>query len=193
MQEHDNPMATVSAEHQLGDLIRQLREHRRLSVRTLAAKAGFSPSFLSQVENGLASPSIASLEKIAAALEVTLVELFQAGEPRSSVVVRARQRPKLDSGWSKARIESLGPDRATRLEPVLITLRAGGTSGKKPHSLTREQFVYVVSGEVTLVLAESRQVLTSGDAVTLAPQTPFRWINDSISPARMLAVSSRAL
>ena len=186
-------MATVSAEHQLGDLIRELREHRRLSVRTLAANAGFSPSFLSQVENGLALPSIASLEKFAAALDVTLVELFQAGESRSSVVVRARQRPKIDSGWSKAWIESLGADRAARLEPVLIMLRSAGTSGKQTHSLPREQFVYVVSGEVTLILDESRQALTSGDAVTIAPQTPFRWINESMSPAQLLAISSRAL
>lgn len=61
-------MATVSAKRHWGALIRDFREHRCLSVRTLAARAGFSPSFLAQVENGLASPSIASLEKIVAAL-----------------------------------------------------------------------------------------------------------------------------
>ena len=99
----------------------------------------------------------------------------------------------LDSGWSKARIESLGAGRTARLEPVLLTLRAGGASGKKTHTLPREQFVLVVSGEVTLILDESRQVLSSGDAVTIAPQTPFRWINESMSPAQLLAVSSRAL
>jgi transcriptional regulator with XRE-family HTH domain len=64
---------------QVGELVRELREARRLSVRALAAQAGFSPSFISQVENEQASPSIASLERIATALGVTLVEFFQAG------------------------------------------------------------------------------------------------------------------
>lgn len=186
-------MATTSADSQVGELLRDLREKRRLSVRTLAAKAGFSPSFISQVENGQASPSIASLEKIAATLDVTLVEFFQSGEARSSVVVRAEQRPRLESGWSKAGIESLGVDRATRLEPVLITLRAGGTSGKRAHTLPREQFAFVVGGEITLLLDGAEQVLTKGDAVTISPQKPFRWVNSSGEAAQLLVVSSRAL
>lgn len=186
-------MVTTSAESQVGELLRELREKRRLSVRSLAGKAGFSPGFISQVENGQASPSIASLEKIAAALDVTLVEFFQAGEAGSSVVVRADQRPRLESGWSKADIESLGVDRPTRLEPVLITLRASGTSGKRPHSLPREQFVFIVSGEVTLLLDGAEQVLTRGDAVTIFPQKPFRWVNSSGGPTQLLVISSRAL
>jgi len=177
-------MATTSADFQVGELLRDLRERRRLSVRTLAAKAGFSPSFISQVENGLASPSIASLEKIAAALDVTLAEFFKSGESRSSAVVRAEQRP---------RIESLGADGGSRLEPVLITLRASGSSGKRTHTLPREQFAFVISGEVTLLLDGTEQVLTRGDAVTIAPSSPFRWVNSSGSPAQLLVVSSRAL
>jgi len=186
-------MATTSADFQVGELLRDLRERRRLSVRTLAAKAGFSPSFISQVENGLASPSIASLEKIAAALDVTLAEFFKSGESRSSAVVRAEQRPRIESGWSRAGIESLGADGGSRLEPVLITLRASGSSGKRTHTLPREQFAFVISGEVTLLLDGTEQVLTRGDAVTIAPSSPFRWVNSSGSPAQLLVVSSRAL
>jgi len=37
-------------------------------LRTLAEKTDFSPSFISQVENRQASPSISSIEKIALAL-----------------------------------------------------------------------------------------------------------------------------
>lgn len=183
----------TSAEHQVGTLLRELREERRLSVRTLAGQAGFSPSFISQVENGQASPSIASLEKIAAALDLTLVEFFQSGEARTSVVVRAEQRPRFESRWSKAEIESLGSDRAGRIEPLLITLRAGGTSGKRPHTLPREQFAFVVSGEVTLLLDGTEQVLTMGDAVTIPAQRPFRWFNSSNGPAQLLVVSSRTI
>jgi XRE family transcriptional regulator, regulator of sulfur utilization len=186
-------MATTSTEYQVGALIRELREHRRISVRTLAARAGFSPSFISQVENGQASPSIASLERIAACLEVTLAEFFHAREVRSSAVIRARQRPRLESGWSKAELESLCGDPAAKLEPVLITLQTGGASGRREHASAREQFAMVLSGEVTLFLDGSPQVLASGDAITIPARKPFRWVNASSGSTQLLVVSTRSL
>jgi transcriptional regulator with XRE-family HTH domain len=185
-------MAT-GIEYHVGELLRELREKRGLSVRTLAGNAGFSPSFISQVENGQASPSIASLEKLAACLDITLAEFFQAGAARSSAVVRSTERPRLESGWSKAEIESLGAGRGSRLEPVLITLRAGGVSGKHPHTLARDQFIFVISGQVTLVLDDAESILTTGDAATISAQAPYRWVNASNEPAQLLVVSSRAL
>jgi transcriptional regulator with XRE-family HTH domain len=68
--EHRKGMAgrTQPAPRKVGKAIRRLREAHHLSVRTLAASCGFSASFLSQVELGRASPSIASLERFALAL-----------------------------------------------------------------------------------------------------------------------------
>jgi transcriptional regulator with XRE-family HTH domain len=65
------PLPLGKAVQGLGELLRQLRTERSLSVRTLATRAGFSPSFVSQIELNQASPSIASLERLAAALRVT--------------------------------------------------------------------------------------------------------------------------
>ena len=61
---------------QVGERVRSLRTALNMSVRSLASRAGFSPSFISQVENGLVSPSIASLERIASILDVTLAGFF---------------------------------------------------------------------------------------------------------------------
>ena len=180
-------------EQQVGELLRRFREQRGISVRTLAASAGFSASFISQVENGQASPSIASLEKIATCLDLSLSEFFFVGEFRTAPVVRAGERNRIESGWSNAAIESLGVDRMSRLQPLLITLRGGGTSGKHPHAQGREQFAFVVSGELTLELDESEHSLRSGDAVTIPAQTPFRWVNSSSEPAQLLVISSRGL
>jgi transcriptional regulator with XRE-family HTH domain len=55
-------------EIQIGAAVRRLREVRGLTLRAVADQAGFSASFLSQVENEQASPSISSMERIAAAL-----------------------------------------------------------------------------------------------------------------------------
>lgn len=185
-------MTETNTDHHLGDMLRQHRESIGLSVRTLATKAGFSPSFISQVENGLASPSIGSLEKIAACLDVTLSELFRHQNEPLSGVVRVKDRPRLASGWSKAEIESLAFDRASRLAPTLITLQPGGASGKRSHSVKREQFVFVINGQVNLSLNGTDQVLAKGDAVTIRPDTPLLWSNRSSKTVQLLIVSNLA-
>ena len=68
---------TRRPEQSLGEEERQLRTARNISVRTLAARTGFSPSFVSQVELNQASPSIRSLERLDGALDLTLGDFFR--------------------------------------------------------------------------------------------------------------------
>jgi XRE family transcriptional regulator, regulator of sulfur utilization len=182
-------MTETSTSSHIGEMLRQYREKIGLSVRTLATRAGFSPSFISQVENGIASPSIGSLEKIAACLDVSLAELFARPHDPTSSVVRAKARPRLESGWSQAEIESLRSERASRLDPLLITLQPAGASGKSGHAINREQFVFVVSGQVLLTLDGVDQLLSKGDAVTIRAEAPALWVNSSAKPVQLLFVS----
>jgi transcriptional regulator with XRE-family HTH domain len=186
-------MTLTTNQIQIGDHLRQLRTGRGLSVRTLAAEAGFSPSFISQVEHGQVSPSIASLERIAAVLGVTLAGFFTEPAPSPAVVVRSTDRQELTSAWSRATIEALGPAGTTRtLEPLMITLAPGGRSGTRLHAALGEQFALVYGGEVTLSLPEATYALTPGDAVSIAAETPHQWKNTGFEPARVLLVTARA-
>ena len=81
----------------VGGRIRQLRLGLGMSVRALAAKTGFSPSLISQAENGQVTPSIGSLERIAMALGVSLGKFFAEPETSTVHLVRASARPKLTS------------------------------------------------------------------------------------------------
>ena len=184
-------MTLTTNQLHVGERLRQLRAGRGLSVRTLATRAGFSPSFISQVEHGQVSPSIASLERIAAVLGVTLGGFFTEPSPSPVAVVQAMDRQELTSAWSRAKIEALGPAGGTRrLEPIMITLAAGGRTGTRLHATLAEQFALVWDGEVTLTLPESTYTLRQGDAVSLAAETPHQWENTGSSPARVLIVST---
>lgn len=180
------------AEARLGDVLKRLREQLGLSLRTLATKAGFSPSFISQLENGQVSPSIASLDRIASELGVTLAELFAVSQAPAAVVVRAKERPGFTSSWSRARIESLTPAGERRpIEAMAVTLAPRGASGKHPSTHSTDQFVYVLAGAITLFLGEDRLSLDMGDAVVIPRTRPHRWQNESSVPAQMLLVSVR--
>jgi len=174
----------------LGGTIRRLREGQGLSLRTLASRTGFSASFLSQVENGQASPSIASMERIATALGVTLAQFFHGAEA-APAIVRADTRVQLTSEWSKARIEGLAGDSTGRLDAFLITIEPGGMSGKHPYLPAREEFAMVVEGKVVLTLGSTDHLLNTGDAVTILAGVARRWHNPHEAPARVLVASSR--
>jgi quercetin dioxygenase-like cupin family protein len=174
----------------VGQAIRVLRESKRKSVRALAAETGFSSSFISQVENGLASPSISSLEKIAQSLGTSLGEFFNALQAETALVTRATERRTITSGWSRAEIASLGPSGpGFALESVMVTMAPGGTSAKHSVASPREEFVYVIEGSVSLTLADEDMTLESGDSVTIRAGVARKLSNATATPVRILIVS----
>jgi quercetin dioxygenase-like cupin family protein len=137
---------------------------------------------MSQVENGQVSPSISSMQKIATAVGVTLGDFFGAvtgGE--GGLIVRVAKRPGLSSAWSNAEIEALsvlGP--LARVEAMLMTLRPGGRSGKRPYAYPREEFAFVIQGEVILTLGPEEYRLRRGDAATILPGELRLWRNEEV-------------
>jgi len=176
----------------VGAWVRRLRTDQGMTLRALAARTDFSPSFISQVENGTVSPSIASMEKIAGALGSSLSECFAAAASgEANLIVRTSDRMQMTSRWSKARIEALSPVTGRRLEPWLITLDPGGRSAKHPSIHRSEEFAYVLEGKPTLTLGPEEHVLRPGDAVTIRARELRRWENKTASVVRILNVSAR--
>src|SRR3954468_7794042 len=68
--------STNGFETDLGARVRALRRERGLTLKGLGRRAGLSHPFLSQVERGLARPSVGSVERIAAALDVSVAHLW---------------------------------------------------------------------------------------------------------------------
>jgi transcriptional regulator with XRE-family HTH domain len=176
----------------IGEQIRRLRSDRGLSMRAFAAQTGFSPSFISQIENGQVSPSMGSMQKIAETLGVSLGEFFAAAETRDELIVRADDRRRMDSTWTDAHIEALGSmSRNRRLEPVLVVFGPGGKSGNHPHAPSGEEFALIVKGKLTLTLADEENEMAAGDAVSLPAHAPRLWENRTAQVAEILIVSSR--
>jgi quercetin dioxygenase-like cupin family protein len=185
----------VKPEVHVGDIVRHLRRTHHLSVRTLANKCGFSPSFISQVELRQASPSIASTERIASALGVTLGEFFRAVDPPLPAIIRSNARSVVQSEWSRAKIEALGPfNQDSQLEPMVVTIQPGGKSGHKPYVRRAEQLAVVLRGTVELTLEEEMHDLKQGDAAGIPANSRHCWRNKSKRPAQILIVTAhRAL
>lgn len=173
----------------VGAKLRELRTQRGLSVRTLAAQVGFSPSFISQVESDAVSPSIASLEKIASALGITLSQLFSAIEVVPRMVVRHDERVTYASAWSNSIVAVLSDPTADRaMSAVQISVAPGGMSSTALTARAHDTFAYLVAGELTLRTGREQCELCPGDAVYLQAGMPFAWVNHGTVPATLLLV-----
>jgi transcriptional regulator with XRE-family HTH domain len=172
--------------------VRRLRERAGISLRALAARTDFSPSFMSQLERGLVSPSIGSMEKIAAALGATLGEFFAGvANGQGGLVMRAAERAPIPSSWSHAEVESLSAaHELARIEALRIRLQPGGRSGKHPTGRSGQEFAYVLKGRPLLTLGPERHQLGPGDSVTILSHELRLWVNEGGAPAEILVVST---
>ena len=165
------------AEVDVGERLRAIRGLRRATLRTIADRAGVSESFLSQVERGRSSASIASLRRIADALGVSIADLFEPEGLPGPRVLRRDERPALSFGILGRKL-LLTPRPLHHLEVFMGELEVGGSTGAQPyaHGDSEELFV-VLSGTVQLELGGELFELESGDSIDYRSSTPHRVSN----------------
>jgi XRE family transcriptional regulator, regulator of sulfur utilization len=179
-------------EQTLGDALRRLREQQGISLRSLAERTDFSPSFLSQIENGQCSPSIASMEKIANALGVTLGQFFLSTNQQVVNIVRASDRAHLSLEWSRAELASLGSlPNGSQFQASMLSIKPAGLTGKHVTPSISDEFAFVFEGKPILRLQDGEQTLERGDSVTILAGTGRQWRNESDTTAEILIISLR--
>jgi transcriptional regulator with XRE-family HTH domain len=170
----------------LGARIRALRLARGETLRKLAAQAGVTESFLSQVERGVASPSIASVQRIARALGTSIAELF-ATDDRAGIVVRATDRRRVVYQGLGAVDEFLTRATDGRLQVIMSTIQPGGGTGDEAYTHeSDEEVVVVLDGVLDLWVGPEHYRLETGDAVTHSSRVPHRNTNPGPGVARVL-------
>ena len=180
------PSESAPVEVDLGARIRALRLARGSTLRQLAAEAGVTESFLSQVERGVASPSIASVQRIARALGQSIAELFATDESAGSVV-RVGDRRRVAYQGLGAIDEFLTRSTDGRLQVILSTIQPGGGTGEEAYSHdSDEEVVIVLEGVLDLWVGPEHYRLETGDAVTHSSRVPHRNTNPGPGVARVL-------
>ena len=176
----------TATELQLGPRIRSLRQARNVTLRELAERAGVTESFLSQVEREVTSPSIASVQRIARALDLGIAELFVDDQPLGRVVRRA-ERHRIAYPGLKAVDEFLTLGKDGRLQVILSTIEPGGGTGEEPYTHdSDEEVVIVLEGRLELWVGDEEHVLEAGDAITYSSRQLHRNRNPGPSPAVVL-------
>ena len=155
----------------LGKMIRELRNHDRLTIADVAAQAGISRGMLSKIENGLASASLDTLSNIAAALGVSLAHLFRYYNVPAGTAQMVRNKEGMEvvrRGTKRGHTYKLlaydqGPQKL--FEPFLVTLDdASEVFPSFEHPGT--EFIYILRGKLEYRHGTQTYLMGPGDAIT---------------------------
>jgi transcriptional regulator with XRE-family HTH domain len=160
---------------------------RTLSLKQLAQRAGVSESFLSQVERGVANPSVASLRRLADALETSVGSLFEGPSEDEGRVMRSRDRPRLVHPQRLWEDFLISPRSAKRLQVIQSMIEPGEGSGREPYSHdSDEECVVVLKGSIEFGIGHETYLLEEGDSVLFESRTPHWNRNPGPSKAEVL-------
>lgn len=174
----------------LGARIRHARRVAHLTLTQVAAKAGCSESLISKIENGQATPSLATLHRIAVALDTNIATLTTEEAHVDSPVLRRGERSVMTTGGIALERLVL-PKRAGLLQANIHIVQPGaGTDGQIVH--VGEEVGYVLEGKLALVLGDEQHLIQAGDAFTFSSQIPHGYRNVGKAIARILWVNTPA-
>jgi transcriptional regulator with XRE-family HTH domain len=183
------PPSLGSLPGSLGVRLRARREEQGISLRALAKAIGVSPSLISQVEHGKASPSVATLYAIVTELGLSLDELFFDGHVRfpgalngvdaptqQGPVLRRADRPSLALATG-VRWERLTPQADPHVDFLFVTYDVGGASCPEDALMTHSgrEYGLVLEGRLGATVGFDSYELDPGDSIAFSSTTPHRF------------------
>jgi transcriptional regulator with XRE-family HTH domain len=179
----------------VGERIKELRERKGLSLKDVADLTGFSTALLSQMENHLVSPSLGTIIKLARALAVKVGDFLGDTQGEPFTIVRKDERKMVSRFASKEGVkygysyESLGFDKKDRhMEPFIVTLEPATVKAAKTSVHEGEEFIFVLEGEMEVILGNHTDILHPGDSIYYDSTIPHKVQCHQDKVTRILAV-----
>lgn len=175
----------------MGARIRKLRNRRGLSQTELARRVGVTPSNISQVESNLIYPSIPALMRIADVLSADISALFRdTGENAGKVIFKEEDNAELfpaNLPKNALSIHLLTPSDHN-FQAEIFSIRFFPEKRISTHFFFHkgEEFGYLVSGKLMMVLDNTTKVLMPGELVYLTDTVPEKWRNPETEPAHLI-------
>jgi len=171
--------------------VRQLRATHDLSLEALADRSGVSRSMISLIERGETSATAVVLEKLAAALNITLAALFEPPAADAAPLVRRADQAVWrdpDSGYVRRNVSPSGT--LTPIQIVEVDFPAGAhvayeTGNRAPAA---HQQVWVLAGQIDVTVGAEQHSLQEGDCLAFVLDRPTAFRNRTRKTARYAVV-----
>jgi transcriptional regulator with XRE-family HTH domain len=162
----------------VGSRIRELRQAKGLTLKTVADHAKVTPSLLSQLERGKVNPSLSLLNLIASRLNVSVASLLESHEraEAGSPVLRKGDRKTLFTE-GRGRLQLLTRHYDLNCEFLLNEWQPGDSTGRDKVIHRGVECGFIIRGKLLVELGEDVYTLEAGDSITFPSSTPHRLCN----------------
>ncbi len=136
---------------EIGIKLKELRLKNQLTQEELADRSELTKGYISQLENDLTSPSIATLKDILQALGSSLSEFFS--EDEEEPLVFTKEDYFLKEGENSSVTWLVPTAQKNAMEPIMLRLKGGAATEKDlPHD--GEEFGYVLKGTIKVCVGK---------------------------------------
>ena len=178
----------------IGFKIKTLRTGQNLTLKQLSEQTELSIGFLSQLERGMSSVAIDSLEKIAKALDVPLTSFFSHSAAKDHDPIVHSFELQATPVSEQILQYTLSKDELNfEILPRIFTLMPFANFDAdelEMYSHTGEEFIYVLEGIVTLFIGTRQYTLYPGDSTQINSTEPHNWMNSTNKIAKLLSINT---
>ncbi len=172
---------------ELGTKLRDMRQRKNLTQEELADRCELTKGYISQLENDLTSPSIATLCDLLNALGSNLSDFFHEEAEEKIVFTNAEYIDKQSDGMLFSWV--IPNAQKNMMEPVLVELESGASSPVDfPHE--GEEFGYVLEGRIAIVRADKSTVAKKGESFYFTANKEHYIVNKGKGKAKFLWIST---
>jgi transcriptional regulator with XRE-family HTH domain len=175
--------------HRIAQRLRELRDARGLTLAGLAERSGVSKSNISLIERGESSATATVLDKLSAALGVTVASLFEKpADDLPSPLSRLEDQPVWTDPGSGYVRRNLSPGAYSPIQLVEVGFPAGQRVAYETSArdVDVHQQVWIVEGTMEVSVGGTLWTLNAGDCLAMRLDQPIAYHNPTGKPARYL-------
>ena len=180
----------------LGEHVRNIRKKRGITLKELAEKTGLSIGYISQIERDLTDPSLSTLRKLSAALDIPTY-LFMGGESSTGLTTRQADMLILSQPNSNIRYHLLTPmpngDFVPQSLVIRFELEPHCKDGDLPVIHPSEEILLLEQGQLDVLVKSETTRLNAGDTTVVQSNLPHIVSNPGDTTAVGLAVFTPAI
>ncbi|MBB4824858.1 transcriptional regulator with XRE-family HTH domain [Sporosarcina luteola] len=175
--------------NEIGKRIKNIRLKKKMTQQEVADLAGITKSHISKIENGLTTPALVTLSKIAKALDSPTSWFIEQEEHGELTIVRKENREigKEDNGIGYDYELLANKVGMSVISPTIVTVLPEAVS-IKPYIHTNDEFIFVLSGSITLLYDGIKYELAKGDSAYFSGKKPHIFLASSIETAMVLTI-----
>jgi len=177
----------------IGPKIHELRLQRSLSLQQLAVRSGVSPAAIHKIERNGMVPTIATLMKLAVALNRPVSYLIEEALPEGPVLFTpaGSGRAVFTSRKGLSLTSISGPYGRFYVAGAMAAIEPHASSGDVAMEHPGEELIYLLQGDFEVEVGYETYRLRPGDAIHFRTDRPHRWRNPTAEPATAVWITQR--